>query len=113
MQTIPETQETQGQNIHFAGIVIRSQLHATQSIVNNLEQQTHIDVFASDEQGRIVIVIEADSERELAKTMDELSQRSGVISISLSYHEISDAKSINDIIETSQHSDDNIITKQG
>jgi len=106
MRTIPAANLSN--TIHFAGLVIRAQLHSFDALLKALEQP-ELDVFTHDENGRIVLVIEADSERTLANKMDEISQMPGVISVSLSYHEIADADSIDDLIEQTQEASEALL----
>jgi len=85
---------------HFAGLVVRTFPNKTDSIQSAIKARG-IDISGADEEGRIVLVIEAQSEKVLADEMNALTEIEGVISVSLAYHEIEKTSDLDKPLDSS------------
>ncbi len=85
---------------HFIGIVIRLYNQFKPSIEAALTANNAVDVAHSGD-NKIVAVIEALSEKELANQMQSISDLQGVISVSLAYHQIEETATLNDVTSAS------------
>jgi nitrate reductase NapD len=47
-----------------------------------------IEIHAASEQGKVVVVVEAENEQRILTLMDSLREQQGVLNTSLVYHEI-------------------------
>ena len=72
---------------HIASVVVRARPECAASVAARIAAQAHSEVYAV-EQGKIVVVLEAQSERALAQRMDELRGEPDVLFVNLVFHQV-------------------------
>ena len=75
---------------HIAGIVVQALPEHAAQVAARIAVRHGAEVHAVDG-GKIVVVLEADSERGLAQDMDELRAEPHVLLVNLVYHEMETA----------------------
>jgi nitrate reductase NapD len=73
--------------LHVASFIVRARPEIAAVVAAGIAQMPDAQVYAV-EAGKIVVVVEASSERALADYMDELRQQPDVLMVSLVYHEM-------------------------
>lgn len=72
---------------HIASLIVRARPECAAGVAARISATPGHEVHAVRD-GKIIVVIEADSERMLADRMDGLRQEPDVMLVSLVYHEI-------------------------
>lgn len=72
---------------HIASVVVRARPEHAAEVAARIAAQEHSEVHAV-EQGKIVVVLEAQSERALADRMDELRAEPDVLFVNLVFHQV-------------------------
>lgn len=73
--------------MHIASVVVRARPERAAGVAARIAAQAHSEVYAV-EQGKIVVVLEAQSERALAQRMDELRGEPDVLFVNLVFHQV-------------------------
>ena len=72
---------------HIASVIVRVRPEQAADVAARIAATPGLEVHAAAE-GKIIVVIEAESERELADCMDGLRQAPDVMFVSLVYHQV-------------------------
>ena len=72
--------------LHVSGVLIQSRLDCLGQTLRNLESLPGVEVYTSTSDGKIVTVVERDSDAELTDTFNAIRNSDGVLSASLVYH---------------------------
>lgn len=72
--------------LHVSGVLVRSQPDLISQTQEHLEKVPGVEVFATTPDGRIVTVVERDSDAELTDVFQQIQNSAGVLSASLVYH---------------------------
>ncbi|EPJ46754.1 MAG: hypothetical protein OFPII_18450 [Osedax symbiont Rs1] len=73
---------------HVISMILMTRPQHKQQVIEVIKQLPGSEVHGSDEQGRIVVVAEADSNFELVKRMEKLQNIEHIVSSSLVFHQI-------------------------
>ena len=73
--------------MNISGVLVRSRPQKIQAVSDQLVALPGVEVHGANEDGRIVVTIEAASDRVLADTVFQLNDMPGVISTSMIYHQ--------------------------
>jgi nitrate reductase NapD len=73
--------------LHIASLIVRTRAEHALRIAERIELTPGNEVHAIED-GKIVLVIEAESERALADRMDELRAEPDVLLVSLVFHQV-------------------------
>ena len=71
---------------HIASFVVRTRPQQAGTVAARIAAMRDAEVYAVAD-GKIIVVLEADSERALANRMDELRAEPDVLLVNLVYHE--------------------------
>ena len=72
---------------HVASVLVRARPERAAEVAARIAAHEHSEVHAV-EQGKIVVVLEAPSERALADRMDELRGEPDVLFVNLVFHQV-------------------------
>jgi nitrate reductase NapD len=72
---------------HIASILVRARPERAADVAARIAAQADSEVYAVEE-GKIVVVLEAQSERALAERMDELRSEPDVLFVNLVFHQV-------------------------
>lgn len=72
-------------DLHIASLVVRVRPDSAQSLAERIARRSGTEVHAVED-GKIIVVLEASTERLLADRMDELRHEPGVLLVNLVYH---------------------------
>lgn len=72
---------------HIAGVIVRARPEHADAVAAGIAARPHHEVHAVAD-GKIIVVVEAESERALADCMDELRAQPEVLFVNLAYHQI-------------------------
>lgn len=99
LQDITHPQATPVRQLHVASLVA----HVRPTHLSRLRgwlQQKHAnisaEIHAESDQGKLVIVIEGEAEKNIAAFLDELRDQSGVLNAALVYHQYLSADDLQD-----------------
>ncbi len=73
--------------MNISGVLVRSRPAQIEAVSGRLTALPGVEVHGANEDGRIVVTIEAASDRVLADTVFQLNDLPGVISTSMIYHQ--------------------------
>jgi len=76
--------------IHIASLIVRTRHEDAEAVALRLARMSGVEVHAVQD-GKIILVLEAESERGLADHMDVIRCEAGVLLASLVYHEVEGA----------------------
>ena len=76
--------------IHIASLIVRTRPVEGEAVAQGLARLSGAEVHAVQD-GKIILVLEGESERELAERMDLIRSEAGVLLVSLVYHEVEGA----------------------
>lgn len=74
--------------LHIASVMAQVRPEYLTTVKAWLDKQTGVEVQAENEQGKLVLVIETENERNILNLLDEFAAQPGAISAALVYHEI-------------------------
>jgi nitrate reductase NapD len=75
---------------HIASVIVRTRPEHALEIARRLDAPPATEVHAVED-GKIIVVLEADSEHALSDRMDELRREPGVLFVNLVYHQLEQA----------------------
>ena len=84
MRTIPITQE-RSDEWHVAGIVIQAFPERTEEIMRFVASIANAEVHATGPTGKLVVTLEAPSDRAIAAHLDAIQKTDGVLGATLVY----------------------------
>jgi periplasmic nitrate reductase NapD len=87
--------------LHIASVVVHAHPNALVNVKNWLSVFPGAEIHAEDVRGKLVVVVEAESENGILNLLDGLCAQTGVLNAALVYHEIIHGHEIipgNDII---------------
>lgn len=74
--------------LHIASVVVQVRPDAMTQIKNWVEIFPGAEIHLEDVRGRLVVILEAESERQILDLLDGLNAQEGVFNAALVYHEI-------------------------
>ena len=72
---------------HIASVIVRTRVEIASAFAQKIAAMPDTEVHAVQD-GKIIAVLEADSERELADRIDELKQDPWVLGVNLVFHQM-------------------------
>lgn len=72
---------------HIASVLVRARPERAADVAARIAAQADSEVYAVED-GKIVVVLEAQSERALAERMDELRGEPDVLFVNLVFHQV-------------------------
>ena len=72
--------------LHVSGVLVQSYPKCLAEALPSLESLPGVEVYGSTDDGKIVTVVERDSDAELTDTFNDIRNSDGVLSASLVYH---------------------------
>jgi nitrate reductase NapD len=72
---------------HIASVLVRARPDRAAGVAARIAARAHSEVYAVED-GKIVVVLEARSERALAERMDELRGEPDVLLVNLVFHQV-------------------------
>jgi periplasmic nitrate reductase NapD len=76
--------------LHIASLIVRARPEVAPAVAERIASEPGVEVHAVDS-GRIIVVLEASTERALADWMDSLRQQPDVLLVNLVYHQVESA----------------------
>ncbi|RCK30463.1 MULTISPECIES: chaperone NapD [Thalassospira] len=70
----------------ISSMIVQARPEHLDVIATQLEAFPGIEITARDVSGKIIVVLEAKNDRQLADTMKEIGDLSGVLGVNLVYH---------------------------
>jgi nitrate reductase NapD len=80
--------------VHIASFVLLVNIAAMPEVLRHLALLPTVEVAAHDQNGKIVLLIEAEHERRIADLADAIRDLRGVLSLSMVEHHMDDALSM-------------------
>jgi nitrate reductase NapD len=80
--------------IHIASFILLVAVDARPEVLRYLALLPSVEVAADDENGKVVLLIEADHERRIADLVEVIGGLRGVLSVSMVEHHMDDALSM-------------------
>jgi nitrate reductase NapD len=74
-------------SLHIASFIVRTRPEAASEVASRIAQMPGAEIHAV-ESGKIIVVVEAESERVLADYMEELRGALDVLMVSLVFHQV-------------------------
>jgi nitrate reductase NapD len=88
---------------HISSLIVHCDTASKEAAKMMIEALSGVEVPATDEQGKLIVVIEANSEAETLAHIDRINEIKGVYSTALVYHHCESAQSLE---EEMNHADD-------
>lgn len=76
---------------HVASLLVQAWPERIPALLPELNSLQGVEVHQSDPKGKIILTVEAPSDRRLLAAISEIESAQGVVTASLVYHEIEDA----------------------
>jgi nitrate reductase NapD len=74
--------------VHVASVMAQARPEAMEAIKAWLATLPGVEIHAENAQGKLVLVVETENERNILKLLDEFAVQPGALSAALVYHEI-------------------------
>ncbi len=88
---------------HISSVIVYCDIASKEAAKAVIEALSGVEVRATDGQGKLIVVIEANSEAETLAHIDRINEIEGVYSTALVYHHSESAQSLE---EEMNHADD-------
>jgi len=88
---------------HISSVIVYCNIASKEAAKAVIEALSGVEVRATDGQGKLIVVIEANSEAETLAHIDRINEIEGVYSTALVYHHSESAQSLE---EEMHHADD-------
>ncbi|HHH45598.1 MAG TPA: glutamate synthase [Thiotrichales bacterium] len=85
--------------MNISGIVVRARPDRLDQVRARLEALEGVEVHAANEEGKLVVTVEAEGERQLADRVVGIESVPGVLAASLVYHQHEDDEKLDEIVE--------------
>ena len=85
MRTLPEQASSQS---HISSFVVRCLPDALERVISAAQALPGVEVHGSDASGKLVALLEHESEKALVTTIGVIEQLPGVINASMVYHHV-------------------------
>ena len=79
--------ETKGE-WHISSLILQFKPDYLSSIENALTGRTQVEIHGRNDEGKMIVVVEAATERDLVGRIDAIRQLAGVVNFSMVYHQI-------------------------
>ena len=76
--------------IHISGVLVRSRPENVESVTQALEALEGVEVHGANPDGRLVVIVEENSDQGIADKVVHLQDLPGVIAASMIYHQFED-----------------------
>ncbi len=76
--------------MNISGVVVRTFPRNLQDVWQTLEQFEGVEVHGANEDGRLVVTVEKQGERDIADLLVHMQDVPGVLSASMVYHQFED-----------------------
>ncbi len=76
--------------MNISGVVVRTFPGNIDTVRHSLERLDGVEVHGANEDGRLVVTIEKESERDIADLLVHMQDVPGVLSASMVYHQFED-----------------------
>lgn len=80
--------------MNICGCLIHVSLNLADQARDAIAATDGVEIHATDEQGRFVVVVEDTADRLASEIIMDLHQVPGVVSLTLTYHHFEDARSV-------------------
>ena len=74
--------------MHISSIVVHGQPANVATISRTIDALPGAEVHGSSDQGKLVVTLEANTERELLETIEAINELQGVLSVALVFHHV-------------------------
>jgi nitrate reductase NapD len=74
-------------SMNISSVLVNASSELLQQVQKDLAALTGVEVHATTEEGRLIVTIEADSDRAVANMFEEINHLPGVLSASMVYHQ--------------------------
>ncbi len=75
-------------NIHISSLVIHCLPEKLTTIIDYTTTIENVDVAAHDILGKLVVVLETETERDILSIIDQIQTFEGVLTVTMVYHEL-------------------------
>lgn len=89
-------------NVHISSLLVQLQPERIGTISERCHACGHVEVHATDPQGKMVLVLETPNQQEIVEFIDWLQREKGVLSVSLVYHHVESAQALDQELEASE-----------
>ena len=72
----------------ISSVIVSAKPESGATLKSLLEATDGVEVHAVAEDGRMIVTIEADSEKDTVKTYELIGQMPGVLAVSMVYHQV-------------------------
>ena len=74
--------------VHVSSLVVRCLPGQMSSVLSQVNTIKNLQIHAPDNNGKFVVVMETDTEKDVLSTISDLEKLNGVLNATLIYHEI-------------------------
>ncbi len=89
-------------NVHISSLLVQLQPERIEAISERCQAFDHVEVHATDPQGKMVLVLETSDQQEIVEFIDWLQREKGVLSVSLVYHHVESAQALDQELEVGE-----------
>jgi nitrate reductase NapD len=73
--------------MNISSVLVSTRPERAKSVECDLHTLAGVEVHAVTEEGRLIVTIEAESDRAVADTFEEINRQPGVLAVSMVYHQ--------------------------
>ncbi len=74
--------------VHISSMVVLANPNGLQSVKNNIESLQGVEIHGESDSGKLVVVLESDSQTHITDVIEKINNFRHVLSTSLVYHQI-------------------------
>jgi nitrate reductase NapD len=74
--------------VHISSMVVHASPDGLQSVKDNIEHLHGVEIHGESESGKLVVVLESDSQTHITDVIDKINNFKHVLSTALVYHQI-------------------------
>jgi nitrate reductase NapD len=75
------------ESISISSVVVNAHPDRIRQVMDGLATLPGVEVHVATEEGKLIVTIESDSDKSVAKTFEAINQQPGVLSASMVYHQ--------------------------
>jgi periplasmic nitrate reductase NapD len=80
--------------VHISSMVVLASPDGLQSVKNNIESLTGAEIHGESESGKLVVVLESDSQTHITDVIEKINNFEYVLNTSLVYHQIEQSENL-------------------
>ena len=74
--------------MNVSSVIVNARVGHSLAVQEALQQQAGIEIHAASPEGKLIVTIETESDRETVAAFERITQTDGVLSAAMVYHQI-------------------------